>query len=317
MSRKLRIAAIALPVIFCAVVLVFLSIYATSHRTFISTPVLQRVSSPEESFQVWRANALHGRILVLIDRHLNADIDIRTAGFYPDEFKDQAALERCCSALRDDLVNVGQTDFPCTADGLNSMVIKRLVLYPLFINLRLPDPSGEITTLAEYMASPTRFDPYLNRMYENMLPRLNRLIIEQMHPGICPVMTEYPIAADNYVHQAVRSGIVRKIHHLISDNAWNEVSGVLSANETVLSSNGRYRINITEGVSVRIMPLRHMQNMSEPAIVVVNTDSLDSGEISLLPELIRRKLHADIVTISGSRAEEVIEALKVEYAKSK
>lgn len=316
MSRKQQIAAVAAPLILCTVVLLILSHIAIRHRTFVPQAVLQQVASPESSFPIWQEYNLHGRILVLIDRRLNAEDDIRTSLFYADEFTSRAALDTCCSVLRSDIQTATAADFPCTLEGLNTMIGKRLVLYPLFLQSRLTDTAGQITRLAGYMSYPSRIDLQMTPAYEEAVPLLNRLILDRVNPGGCPPLSEFPVSAGNYLHQAVRAGIVRKVYHLISDNAWEEVSAGLRGygDKVVRSSKGKYRIAIAEGVPVWIMRLRDMPDPGEPAVVLVNTDSITRQEVSLLPEYIKRTLRADVITVLGSGSVDVLKTLEAAYA---
>lgn len=305
--------AILLPIIFCSAVLVFLMLFSKAHRIFMSKPILLQVAAAEDSFQVWRKFGLHGRILVIIDRHLNADIDVKTDEFYADEFPDRISFERCCTIIQAEFGTFLQPDFSCTIENLNSSVIKNLVFYPSFVNSRLPDPKAEITTMAGFMAFPARINAPLPSEYGKMLPRMNRVILNQLYPDCCPQLSEYPVTATNYVHQAVRSGVVRKVYHLISDRAWNEVSDVLGKNDNVSTADSGYRIFIFEGVPVRIMPVQKIMDLLEPPLVVINTDSLNRDEISGLPQLLKR-LRPDVVTISGEDTGKVLASIEAQYA---
>ncbi|MDH4161406.1 MAG: hypothetical protein OEW15_01790 [Nitrospirota bacterium] len=310
MSKESKIAVIAISLLFCISVLLFLQQYGASHRTILPSPLVRQVNVPQDAFAVWREQGMHGRTLVLIDRHLNADIEDRTDEFQDTEFRDTASLNRLCDALRTDLQGSVQDTFSCTIKGLNTDVLRRFSLYPLFLRKGLPDPSGQITSLAGYLALTDSFSVPIPRNSADDYARLNRLILEHSYPDHCPKRPEYHIVAGNYVHQAVRSGMVRKVYHLISDTAWETVASVLGNSKTVESSGGSFRMTIAEGISVRIMRFQDFPGLKEPVIVNLQADSVSAEERGMLLPLLRGKLTCDLLTVSGTHAVEFISDLR-------
>ena len=308
MSGRAKAAAILLSAAFCAGSAAFLAVYGASHRTMLSSPVVEVIAAPHDAFAVWRKHGIHGRVLVLIDRHLNAEIDDRTDEFSRDEFTGTYRLARLCAAMQEDLRGSSLEDFPCTMDTLNDRILKRLSLYPLFLRKGAPDPDGRITTLAGFLALPDAFEVRLPQNSANDLARFNRLVLERLYPDRCPPMPDFYILPVNYAHQAIRAGMVRKIYHLLPESAWAEVSSVLGSDRRVESSGGSFRMTIAEGVSVTIMRFRDFTGLGELPIVNVNTDSLGAEELRALPGMLRGTLRSDLVTVSGVGAAELAAA---------
>jgi hypothetical protein len=302
MSRRSKIIAILLSLASCAGALFLLKAVGAAHRKVLAAPLVRQVDSAQEAFAVWRETGVRGRILVLIDRRLNAGIEEPGYGFSPEEFSGRAQLDGFCDALRSDLAGSGHEDFPCSVEKLNDSVMDRLSLYPLFLRKRPADPTGRIALLAEYLSLADTYAAHLPGSSGMMLRQLNRLVLERSYPGLCPQRPEYPVLPTTYVHQAVRAGIIRKIYHLIPGRAWNEVSSVLGGSRFVESSAGSFRTTIAEGVPVTIMRFGDLPDPEESVLVNVNTDSIAPEERALLPGLLQRKIRSDLTTVAGSQA---------------
>lgn len=306
MKVRQQMAAFAASLVFCAAVFIFLEAYGAAHRTFLKGPVIASIKAPEEAFSVWQKQKLKGRILVLVDRRLNAaPADKVTYEFQRGEFSNPSELQQFCSALGRDLREMAQPDFPCTIDDLNTEVLRRGSLYGLFISKKPDDPTGEITTLAGYMLLSGTFNDRIPPGHNDTIVKLNRLILQRAYPGLCPTKPDYVITPGNYVHQAVMAGAVRKIYHLISDSAWDEVSSVLSSSASVQHYGRGFRFAMAEGVSVTVIRIRDMQSIGEPAVVNINSDSVDTAELGVLPRLFASARQSDLITVSGRQASEL------------
>lgn len=73
MSRKREIAGICVIISLFVFVVFFFSYYGRSYETFLVVPKVTVISKPHEAYAIWRDAKIRGRILLLFDRHLNAE----------------------------------------------------------------------------------------------------------------------------------------------------------------------------------------------------------------------------------------------------
>jgi hypothetical protein len=309
MSGRSQAAAIAAAIAFLGAVAVLMAAAGSGGRSFLPRPYIAVVGAPEDSFALWQQQALRGRILVLVDRSLGADPVELTYEFQSEEFAHAAALERFCAALASDLRQMAQPLFSCTVQGLNDEVLQQRNLYPLFLAKAAADPSGEITRLAGYLNLPDGFDAPPPEGGRAARAGLNRLILQQLYPSLCPQLPRFYVTARNYVHQAVMAGTIRKIYHLVPADEWDTAARVLRSLPGARPFGGGYRITIAEGVPVMVLRVGDMPRTGEPALVNVNTDSVAPEELRQLPRLIADDVESDLVTVSGGQAAALIDLL--------
>ncbi len=110
---------------------------------------------------------------------------------------------------------------------------------------------------------------------------------------------------------AIRSGIVRKIVHVIPAGSWPDVERNLRSFPWARRWGGTYRLTVYEGVPLIIMRLQDVQPHGEIALVSINEALWTAAEMDVVIRLINSgALKADIITISGGRPAS-ISALRV------
>lgn len=118
----------------------------------------------------------------------------------------------------------------------------------------------------------------------------------------------------NYNFVAIRRNIVRKIYHVIPDSLFPQVEETIKMKKNVGSSQGVYRMTI-EGAPLFVMRMKDIPpDIGEEALVQVNGDSWDEGEMLQIAELIERGLiKSDLLTLSGAIPDAAMSRLRHVY----
>src|SRR5574337_567883 len=115
----------------------------------------------------------------------------------------------------------------------------------------------------------------------------------------------------NYVYHAVRNDFVRKVYHIVPDNAWPEVERALTQRGYFIRTNSGFRFAI-DGASVSITTLSGLPALNEPVMININGDYLKTqNDIRALCGVLReRRVRYDILTASGPSSQGILEELK-------
>lgn len=90
MNNKREIIESLLIIAFFPAIVFSLNYYGSSHVKYLKTPQIKTIGQPYHAVNVWADNGLHGRILFLFDRHLNADPgDGKKNDMHSDKFKEE------------------------------------------------------------------------------------------------------------------------------------------------------------------------------------------------------------------------------------
>jgi hypothetical protein len=135
------------------------------------------------------------------------------------------------------------------------------------------------------------------------LVRLNRHIVGVRYPGICPQKGFYDVTGDNYVYQAVRAGMIRRVIHVVPGESWPDVAAILGGFPDVTRERKGFRTVIEEGTPVSVMRLADIPVMEEMVVIAVNADSWSEAEMRGILALLRgRQLSSDLVLLYGRAA---------------
>lgn len=268
----------------------------------LPVPVVEQIGLPHEAFRTWAKYPIHGRILVLMDRYLNAEeVEHGTVEFISDEFGTNHPLESLCTAIDHDSYGIVDLGSGCTVEQLNGL-LKTQNLYPAMQQkrpeLKLPSEILNITRSVRVQA--LRFldlpDEWKGKVIE-----FNRKLLEFAYPGIAPRKSTWSfVGTDNYVYMAVREGYFRKIYHVIPESAWPEVERTLSAYRGVEASKGGFTIVIENITPVHILRLRDLPAMSEKTVLNISGSCWSTEELMLLANMIKNgRIINDLTTVSG------------------
>lgn len=309
MKNRSRIEVILIVAAFILIALL-LTFFGRSHIIILENPVSQRIDRPSDAYDLWRAKAIHGRILYLFDRNLNAKPGYYLAAeFSEDEFVDGYSVSALCEAIRSSRFATGIPDALCDINALNGLLKMQMGPNVLTEDLREQLPPEALTLL--------KITQGYGKGYANLGPRprdrferLNRLIIETAFPELCPRSAKFEISDENFVFAAIKKGYIRRIYHIIPDSAWPDVERNLMAFPAAHFSRGMYRLPIEEGVPVDIMRLGDIRPEREPVLMTVNGNSWNDEEVTHIAELLRRSvLHSDLLTYFGPISPEGIRGL--------
>ncbi len=276
-----------------------LAVRGKNHRVFAAEPAVQIVNAPHQAFPLWYDLKLRGRILVLFDRHLNADKeepDINT--FREAEFPTAASRALFCSSLKND--GILKQERPCSVESLNLLLQGRYLYKRLNTVRRLRKVSRELEVLIKSSQGYSSSFKNLPLEQKRKLLRRNRELLEAAYPKTCPKNQEYGLTASNYSYLAIKSGIVRKIFHVIPEASWQEVEKNLSDLPFAKRTDTGFRLLIFEGTPVTILRLRDLPALTEPVLANINTDIWSPREQEEIASLfVRKSLTSDLTTLCG------------------
>ncbi len=117
-----------------------------------------------------------------------------------------------------------------------------------------------------------------------------------------------PATPANFISQAVRDGIVRRIFHVIPSADWPEVEHNVKSLPGVLHSGETYRL-VDKGMPIIVMRLADLHAVSESVIVDVDVDRYTEREVAELAQQLRRGApRSDLVTWYGRSTPTHLEA---------
>jgi len=118
-----------------------------------------------------------------------------------------------------------------------------------------------------------------------------------------------PLSDENYLYQAIRENIVRRIYHVIPEADWPEVESHLHANPAAELSGGTFRVQI-EGAPVIVLRLADLPDPGEPVLVDLDSDRFTTEQLTQVAgRLARATPRSDLVAWQGSHVPFQFEAL--------
>lgn len=287
-----------------------LHVAGTTARRHAAAPVVRVVSAPHEAFPLWYQEGIRGRTLVLFARYLRADTqEDDEVSFTTEDFPDSRQLEAFCSVLqRDGVIAAGGCSLDTMEGLLRSTDLNRRL--ERFLPPDLPGPLVRLLRMSEgYVPDYER----LPAAHRTRLRRLNRSLLELAYPGICPAHLPYGLTPENYVFLGIKHRIVRRVFHVLPEDAWTEVKGNLTRIPHAVPRGNGYRVTATDGVPVDIMRARDLLPIGETVIVHMNTDVWGEDELSVIANMVRRgRIVTDVLTASGRGAERFLQEARRE-----
>lgn len=315
MDHKRETLEIIFVIVFFSATLWFLSFAGSRGVVYSKSPETHFVSAPHNAFDIWKGNGVKGRILFLFDRYLSAEPKTYTASeFSEEEFKGGFRVDALCAAVKADQYETGPGNHACSIKTLNELLRNRF-LYKAWVrkkkNVVLSDKVKSLVRISQgYRGS---FSALTDRQKQSLLRR-NRLLIEATYPTLCPKSRDYIVTRDNYIYLSIYQKIIRKIYHIVPDEAWPEVEQTLLGYPFVEHAGGVFRMTIDEGVPVVIMRLKDIIDVREQALLSINGDYWNAVQIErIIDHLKKNTLRSDLVTLSGYLSEESVEMIKRYY----
>jgi len=112
--------------------------------------------------------------------------------------------------------------------------------------------------------------------------------------------SDVSVTGDNYIYQAAKRNMIRKIYHIIPDGAWSEVERTLSQFPMVAHSKDTFRFDIAGGVPVLIMRIKDVPALKEKVLINIDGGCWSEKELNEISfELQRKDVESDLVTASN------------------
>ena len=289
-----------------------LVLYGRAHRLMLPVPVAKQISQPREAFRVWEEYGIHGRVLVLMDRYLNAEeVEHGAFTFTPDEFGADHPLEELCTAIRNDRYGIDGLESGCTVEKLNAL-LETQDLYPAWRQKKpgITLPPQLLSIIRSVRVHAARFADLPSEWKEKVI-EFNRRLLELTYPDTAPKRSSWSfVGNDNYVYKAIREGHIREIYHVIPEAAWPEVERTLSAYHGIERTGTGFIITVENITPVHILKLRDLPILSEKILLNPNAPIWSSAELSTLAALLRSGRFApDLTTVAGQVPRELQDML--------
>ncbi|MBI5640526.1 MAG: hypothetical protein HZA17_08885 [Nitrospirae bacterium] len=258
------------------------------------------IDDPQDAFAVWKGAAVRGRTLYLFDRYLEIQpVSHAEFRFRPEEFSGDLTVKSLCSAILRDRYKIRLRHRECGIDMLNEILESRY-----FYAAWKEKKSLSLSSRAKRLIRASRGYPAgfrtLSENRKKVVIQLNRLIIEETYPLICPKSVKYRAEEDNYLYLAIYEKIINKIYHIIPDDAWPEVARNLSVYPYVYFGERFIRMAIHEGVPLIIMRFSDFDPVRDPVLVSVASDCWSDVEMERIFSLLSGgNIRSDLITVSG------------------
>jgi hypothetical protein len=234
-----------------------------------------------------------------------------TTSFTAEDFPGTGQLEAFCSVLERDRI-IAPED-PCSLGVLEGLLRSR------DLNERLgavrplePRPARSSGSSGCPRATCPRMI-VCPPQHRTRLRILNRSLLELAYPGICPAHVPYGLTPENYVFLGIKHRVVRRVFHVLPDDAWAEVEGNLERIPHAVPRGKGYRVTANDGVPVDILRIGDLPPIGEPVIVHVNTDVWLPDELDAIAGMVRNGgIVPDMLTASGREAERFLQEARRE-----
>jgi len=308
-----RIIEMAAAIFLLVIAAVFLVRHGQANRLRLPSQKVEQIAQPHEAFREWEKYGVHGRILVLMDRQLNAEEDENTAfEFTPDEFTGSPSIAALCKAIDNDNYGIGQITSTCTIDGLNAF-LRTQDFYPAWLRTKkdIVIPPEIMEKKRQMRGVSVRFEELPDEWQRN-ITEFNRRLLELTYPGVTPRKSAWSfVGSNNYVYKAIQGGYLRKIYHVLPESAWPEVEKTLRQYQLVTASAGTFRMAIESFTPVVILRLRDLPSFPEEVLMNINSAYWSDDELKILAGMIQHdRIKSDLITVSGPASEKMIDLLR-------
>jgi hypothetical protein len=108
-----------------------------------------------------------------------------------------------------------------------------------------------------------------------------------------------PLSPENHVHRALQEGLVRRVYHVIPDDAWGEVEETLRR-RGVERDAGAFRLE-QAGAPVHVLARRDLAALAEPVLVELEADRWSPAALDSIAARLRDgTLESELVVWSGA-----------------
>ena len=299
MMREMIVAVLAV-----GIVLIWLNAHGLSGRRGVENPQTVAVARLQDSLDLWRANNVHGKILLLFDRHIPVDpLTYQDFELKPGEISPADALALLA------LIEARFDVRPGRHSGNNIEDLNQILHNPRLsriwqarFTLTPPENARRLIRITSGYQQPFE-NMYFNEQRNVVL--LNRLLLQTSFPHAMPVMTPMPAKERTYIRSAIKAGIVRKVIHVISDRSWGAVCKNLEDLQTVRPSGAGFRIVTFGGTPVQIIRLQDLQKLDERVLVNIDSKYWAQEELNQVHTLLRNgSIQADCVATSSTEPQD-------------
>lgn len=117
---------------------------------------------------------------------------------------------------------------------------------------------------------------------------------------------------DTYVDIAVKRNVIRKIYHIVPDNAWNDVQAALSVYPLVRRVHGYFRFFLLDGTTVFVMKIGDITQIDESVLLHVNGSYWSREQLSEIAGLVKKNvLSSDFITLTGDVSIDIVNEFNV------
>jgi hypothetical protein len=119
-----------------------------------------------------------------------------------------------------------------------------------------------------------------------------------------------PLSPENQIYRALQEGIIRRVYHVIPDQAWSEVEATLRG-RGVEYARGAFVLDVA-GAPLRVLERTHLPALGEPALVTIDADAWSNEALASIAERLRGGgVESDLLLWYGeSTAAPILERLR-------
>lgn len=104
-----------------------------------------------------------------------------------------------------------------------------------------------------------------------------------------------PPSPHNYLARALGEGIIRRVYHVIPEEAWPEVRATLAARPEVVRDGERFTLQ-NAGAPIVVVPRTALPRLDEPALVTIEGERWSPEALAEIATLLGGSLRHDLVT---------------------
>ena len=104
-----------------------------------------------------------------------------------------------------------------------------------------------------------------------------------------------PPSPSSYLGRALGEGIIRRVYHVIPDDAWPEVRATLAARPGIVHEGEGFALQ-RAGAPIRVGPRSALPRLDEPALVTIEGERWSAQALAEISAALRTSLRHDLVT---------------------
>lgn len=135
-----------------------------------------------------------------------------------------------------------------------------------------------------------------SEVHGRVLLHFARSIAMAVEPG--------PPAPGNYLARAIDEGLVRRVYHVIPDEAWAEVRTTLAARPGVVRDGEGFELQ-KAGAPIIVVPRAALPRVDEPALVTIEGERWSPRALEEIAAALRGPIRHDLVTWYAGSPERV------------